>query len=474
MRRRFFWGMVLVAVVTLSVGGFAAAVLVDRSVDRSVRDEFARQAAATARLVESQFNAAREGDTGIDRPSAEALGEILAIVALVGGHDFVEAALITQRGVVTPLSDDPRLLGQVPDPTGVTGPVFFDAAVEGARVTALAQRLRIGDRGSILVVIGTNLEVVPWSDVVLRFLWALALGMVLAALLAGLLSGRVGRRLEELRAASRRIADGDLDARVRLSGSDEVTEVGVAFNEMAADLEEARRREREFLVSVSHDLRTPLTTIAGYAEAMDEGRVTTEEIPRVSTVLNREAERLGRLVEDLMLLSRIEAREFSLRPEPVDLAGHLKGVLEGFRGRAESARVDLTADLEDVGDVLVDPDRVDQVVGNLLENALRYTPEAGRVRLALAGAGEAVRITVADTGPGIEQADIPHIFERLYVAQHYRPVRPEGSGLGLSIVRELVDAMGGRTDVESAPGEGTRITVTIPRTALPARDRGEA
>jgi signal transduction histidine kinase len=162
-----------------------------------------------------------------------------------------------------------------------------------------------------------------------------------------------------------------------------------------------------------------------------------------------------------MLLSRIEAREFSLRPESVDLAAHLKGVLEGFSERADVARIVLEADLDPVGIVTIDPDRVAQVVGNLLENALRYTPEAGRVVLSLRQDHD-VRIAVSDTGPGIDVADLPHIWERLYVTARYRPVRPEGSGLGLSIVRELIDAMGASATVESSPGRGTSITVHLP------------
>jgi two-component system sensor histidine kinase BaeS len=339
--------------------------------------------------------------------------------------------------------------------------MHFDATVEGTRVAVVAQPFSTGDRGTVVVVIGTTLELVPWGEVLLRLAWALVLAVLLAALLAGSFARFAGRRLEALRDASGDIAGGDLAARVEVDGDDEVAQVAVAFNEMARQLEAARRREREFLVSVGHDLRTPLTTITGYSEAIEEGRVTPEEMARVASVLRTEASRLGRLVEDLMLLARIEAREFSLRPEPVDLAGHLKGVLEGFRERADSARVRLDFDLADVGAVDIDPDRIAQVVGNLLENALRYTPEAGSVMLRLERRPTGLMIEVADSGTGMDQSDVPHIFERLYVATRYRPVRPEGSGLGLSIVRELVEAMGGTTEVESAPGKGTTIRVIL-------------
>jgi len=303
---------------------------------------------------------------------------------------------------------------------------------------------------------------VPWPPVAARLLWAVGLGVLLAALLAGWLSRFLGKRLDGLSSASRRIAEGDLGARVEVEGSDEIAQVGLAFNEMAGQLEEARVRERGFLAAVGHDLRTPLTTIAGYAEALEEGKVAPDDLPRVSRVIHRESGRLSRLLEDLMLLSRLEAGEFQLRPEQVDLARHLGGSLEAYRGRAEAAGVQLEADLGEAPPMAVDPDRIDQVVGNLVENALRYTPQGGTVRLTLSSQGAAVRISVSDTGPGIEAADLPHIFERLYVAQRYRPARPEGSGLGLAIVKELAEAMGGTAGVSSDPGRGTTVSVTLP------------
>ncbi len=458
MRRRFFWGMVAVAVTTLLVGGVAAAALINRSVEASARAEFARQAQATARLLEADLPAGAVGDeTGRTR-----LAQILRDVALVGGHEFVEAAIVGPHGAVTPLGAGGVLLDQVPGISDLGGVVHFDAEVDGVTVAAIAQPFRIGERGVLVVVIGTGLELIPWREVVARFAWALALAVLLAAILAGSFSRFAVRRLRGLQAAARGVAGGDLSARVPRGGGDEIDELGSAFNDMAGELEEARRREREFLVAVGHDLRTPLTTIAGYAEAMGEGRIAGADVARVGGVLGAESDRLRRLIEDLMLLSRIETAEFTLRPEPVDLAGHLRGVLEGFRHRAEAARVDLVAAIADVGTVHADPDRIAQVVANLLENALRYTPEAGRVTLTLERSGAQMVIAVRDSGPGIDPADVPHVFERLYVATRYRPVRPEGSGLGLAIVHQLVEAMGGRAEVVGNDGGGTTIRVVLP------------
>jgi two-component system sensor histidine kinase VicK len=246
--------------------------------------------------------------------------------------------------------------------------------------------------------------------------------------------------------------------------------LGAAFNEMAVRLEDGKRRERDFLMSVGHDLRTPLTTLRGYAEAIDSGTIEADDLGRVGGVLRRQTDRLSRLIEDLTLLSRLEAREFSLRPEAVDLAAHVRGLVEGHDGRAQGLHVKLIAELDEVGTIDIDPDRIDQIVGNLIDNALRYTPEGGEVSVSLEQREGEVALAVADTGPGIDREDLEHVFERLYVAQRYRPVRPEGSGLGLSIVKELVDAMGGQIDVASVLGSGTEVTVSFP---LAWSDRGQ-
>jgi len=263
--------------------------------------------------------------------------------------------------------------------------------------------------------------------------------------------------------AAGRVAGGDFSARVEDDGDDEVSHLADSFNDMAQQLEAAAERERDFLLNVGHDLRTPLTSIAGYAETLADGKVGEQELPAVAASLQRQSIRLSRLVEDLMLLARLEAREFTLRPEPVDLAGLVQGVTEEYRPRAEGASVRLTVRVDPTGPVEIDPVRISQVVSNLVENALRYAPDGGEVRVTVGSDGGQVTIAVSDTGPGIDPDDLPRVFERLYVAQRYRAVRPEGSGLGLSIVRELVIAMGGEVQVASQLGQGTTVTVGLGR-----------
>jgi len=455
----------VVAVVTFLVG-VATTLWVRDRVRLQAETELARQAEVTARILEGELSAV---GTDFDRITRE---EVLAFRAdalrvlerarIVGGHDVVEAAIVL-RGRVVPLVPDPVLLERVPTDPGTVSRV----EVDGAPMLATARRITLSARGpEMIVVIGRTEPLFPVRAVTRSVLLALGVGAVLVVGFATWFSRTEARRLADLEAASRALASGDLAARVPVEGDDEIAEVAAAFNEMADDLAAARRRERDFLMSVGHDLRTPLTSIRGYAEALSHGAVAEDDLPRVAEVLQRQTDRLGRLVEDLMLLARLEAREFTLRPEPVDLTGHVKGVLEAYRPRIEEAAVRLEVEAEPVGIVEVDPDRVGQVLGNLLDNALRYTPEGGTVSVTVRRRGSEVVLGVADTGPGIDPEDLDRVFERLFVTQRYRPVRPEGSGLGLAIIKELVEALGGRIEVRSRPGSGTRFDVALPLVAV--------
>jgi two-component system sensor histidine kinase BaeS len=251
-----------------------------------------------------------------------------------------------------------------------------------------------------------------------------------------------------------------MTARVPELGDPDLDAVGSAFNEMAEELAATREREREFIIGVGHDLRTPLTTIGGYAEALESGDVETSELARIGQVLGTQTRQLGRLIEDLSLLARLEQAEFGLRIETVDVGAHVTEVVEGFRRRADEigVRLDVTASPGVILDT--DPDRLAQIAQNLVENALRHTPEAGSVSVTVGEEGDDVVIAVADSGSGIAPEDLPNVFDRHYVGRQ-RSVRAEGSGLGLSIVKGLVERMGGTVAAESTPGRGTTITVRL-------------
>jgi len=436
------WGAVIVAVITFAVG-IATIVLVAGTVRERAQDELFRQAEVTAGFLEDEL-----GDITLDRDDTlvrqiSAARARIAVVMerarVVGGHDVIEAGLILSNRVV-PLFGDQQLLTHIPA-AGEREVVRTE--VDGVRMVATVRRIGLDGGAEIVVAIGRSEPVLPVQFVSRALLLAITVGTVTLIVFAAWFTGATRRRLAGLEDASRRIAGGDLSARAPVDGDDEITAVSVAFNDMAEQLETARARERAFLMAVGHDLRTPLTTIRGYAEALDEGAVDSADMERVASVLHAQTDRLSRLVEDLTLLARLEAREFSLRPEPVDLAAHVKEIVESYRERAGGVHVRLSFTATPVGPVIVDPDRLSQICGNLLDNALRYTPDGGSVAERVESTGGSVRLSVADSGPGIDPDDLPRVFDRLYVAERYRPVRPEGSGLGLSIVKELVDAMEG-------------------------------
>ncbi len=467
MRRKFFWSLMAAAAVALVVGGIVAAAGTNRQARSEALEELGRQAEAIGRQAEQAADAARaKGEDALRNLSNEGtIRSLLVTASQIGGHDYVEIAAVRQGKLVVPSTSVliPALdLAEVVFRPGKT--VEFEGELDGTAVVVVARTIDTGTRAfSLVVLLGRESNLLTGVAVVRAFLLALGAAVIVVALLAGVLARRLGSRLARLEAAAERVAAGDLTARVEDDGDDEVSHVADSFNEMAHQLEESAQRERDFLLNVGHDLRTPLTSISGYAETLADGTIGAEDLPRVASVLQRQSKRLSRLVEDLMLLSRLEAREFTLRTEPVDLGAHIGGVAEEFRSRAEEATVRFDIDVESTGPVEADPVRVSQVVSNLVENALRYAPEGGRVRVAVQSTPDEIGLDVSDNGPGIDAEDLPRVFERLFVAQRYRPVRPEGSGLGLSIVHELVTAMDGTVAVTSEPGRGTTVSVRWPR-----------
>lgn len=469
MRAKIFLGALVVGIVVFLVA-VATLVSVRNAVQEREREDLFRQSTVTANRIRLAL-AEVDFEPGVDL--AGRVVELSSRVELIlneardlGGHDIVEAALKVGDEPAVALSENPQLLTQIP--SDVTDRDVLSVVADGEAMLATVQRIPLEQAGvELIVAIGTTEPLFPVQVFTRTLLLALGAGALVAAVLAILFSWTTGRRLKGLELASASIAAGDLSARAPVTGDDEITEVSLAFNDMAGQLEAARARERDFLMSVGHDLRTPLTTIRGYAEALDAGQVDADDLERVAAVLHTQTDRLSRLIEDFMLLARLEAQEFTLRPERVDLASHVKEIADGFLARADAAYVRLELDLEDVGRVVVDPDRIGQICGNLLDNAFRYTPEGGLVRLTLERIDGRLRISVGDSGPGITPEDLPRVFDRLYVAQRYRPIRPEGSGLGLAIVNELVAAMAGEVSVQSALGRGTTFSVTLPLVAAP-------
>jgi two-component system sensor histidine kinase BaeS len=402
--------------------------------------------------------------------------------------EAITTSLSTEDPLLTPAADRPRFLaalrgalrlegvglltlpddgppdGELPD--GIT---LSDAEVdrlrdgatvsgrEGRFVYAAATLVR-GD--SRTVVLLSDRPGIALGGSVVWFLLAgagvLVLGVVVATRLARALTGP----LQRVEAASERIAAGDLSARVpepTPGAGDEVASLARSINAMAAALERSRGLEQQFLLSVSHDLRTPLTSIRGYAEALADG--TAADSAQAGAVILSESRRLDRLVRDLLELARLDARLFSLEPATVELDELVRACVDGFGPEAAAAGV--AVEVRTVPCVVTgDPDRLAQVVANLLENALRFA--RSRVLVQVAATGDRARVSVDDDGPGIDAADRDHVFERLYVARHDPQRRESGSGLGLAIVRELVVAMLGEVGADEGAAGGARLWFELP------------
>ena len=282
----------------------------------------------------------------------------------------------------------------------------------------------------------------------------------LAALAAFLLARRIALPVRRVAEAARSLARGTRPKPVPAEGAAELATLAVAFNDLAEQLARAREAEKSFLLSVSHELKTPLTAIRGYAEALQDGALEPEDVAATVVV---EAARLERLVGDLLDLARMNRTDFSVHPSEIDLAEVAEDAVRRYEQQADVFGVSLLVAADGPSPAIADADRVLQVVSNLVENALRLTPRGGEVRVITASG----LLCVEDTGPGLEAEDRERAFERFYLHERYGRERPVGTGLGLAIVKELIEAMGGTVEVTSEPGRLTAFTV---RLAVPARE----
>jgi signal transduction histidine kinase len=278
-----------------------------------------------------------------------------------------------------------------------------------------------------------------------------------------LVSHRIAGPIRRLAEASGRIANGEYSERVAARGEDELAELGTSFNAMAAALEQTEQRRMQLIGDVAHELRTPIATLRGYLEGLMDGVVQPTD--ETWTRLHAETGRLQRLVDDLQELSRAEAHQLELNAQRISLAEIVRIVVDRLREDFIQKGVALDVDIaKGLPLVMADADRVVQVLTNLLTNALRYTPAPGHVGVQVTCAGgEEVTIAVCDTGVGISAEHLSHVFERFYRVDKSRSRALGGSGIGLTIARAAVEAMGGRMWAESdGAGRGSTFRFTLP------------
>lgn len=363
----------------------------------------------------------------------------------------MEYILATPDGLIVASSDDAKV-GQRMRRLGglMVAPITVNGQIVGLLRISPFHGLREGLGGTV-------------TDILDRFLlMGLAIGGAALVISLGL-SRVISRPLTDLTAATRAVAAGDLSVRVPTRYPGEVGELAVAFNQMTAELARADELRRNMTADVAHELRTPLSVIRGKLEGVLDG-VYPATSEHLEPILD-EVRLLTRLVEDLHLIALAEAGQLALEKRPLDVGDLLRDAQVNFGPQASDRGITLTLDLpERLPQVMADWRRIAQVLGNLLTNALRHTPQGGHVTLSARAVENAIEVTVADTGVGIPPGDLPYIFERFWRGEKSRSRAGGGSGLGLAIAKQLVEMHGGTIRVESAPGQGTRFRFTLPLT----------
>ncbi len=451
----------LVALVAVGVTGAVSVQLVAGT---------ARQVAQTVLAQQADVIAAQLDDTNTVGTPTRGLG--LGRVAQVLQGQGIVVVPLGPRARTTPSAPIAAAVQQAGADRALQGqPV--SAAVDIGALTYLVQARPVPSGGFALV---RRIDSGPLaSGLVERNIGIALLAGAAAAILVGMGVGRLlGAPLRRTAAAARLLRGGRRDVRVPVAGPREIAEVATAINELADALNVSERRQREFLLSVSHELRTPLTAVRGFAESLADGVVTGADVAPTGAVIHREALRLDRLVGDLIELARLEADEFPLDLQTVDLTALAGEAATIWQARADAAGVEfrLHAPPGPVP-VTADPRRLRQVLDGLAENALRITPPGAPLVFEVHATDPAGGIVqVRDGGPGLAAEDYPVVFERGALHDRYRGHRPVGSGgVGLALIRGLVTRMGGAVHAGPAPEGGAAFTITLP-TATAAADAG--
>jgi len=434
------------AVVAVIITAMVALPVAVRSANNQARAELVEKSALAVELLATERPAARE-----------------RIVRQLRQDDI--AVYLIRRGVPDRPGLPQRVIEQV-----AGGALVDTRARVNNRPTLIAGRPLSGNSSGVVL---TRPATTGTAGGILGGVWLALLAGLLGGVLAGALLARfIARPIRQAAAAAGRLSAGDRSIRLAGSSTAEAAELAGAFNQLAAALQTSEGRERDFLLSVSHELRTPLSTIRGYAEALADGVVSGDGVPKAGSTMLAEAERLDRLIADLLVLSRLEAADLPLDIVGVDLVELIRSAAEAWAPRCIPDGPRLLVELPSQPVVVqTDPGRIRQVVDGLCENALRIVPQGAPLVLAVrAGAGAGV-LEVRDGGPGFTDDDLAVAFQRGALNQRYRGIRKVGSGLALALAERLVGRLGGTIEAGHAAEGGARFTVAVPYpgVSLPTR-----
>nr|BAL58466.1 sensor histidine kinase [Candidatus Acetothermum autotrophicum] len=358
--------------------------------------------------------------------------------------------LANEDGIVL-LAPDPQLLGQK---------LLEETLIAGVPVNVAGRRVGTLLAGS-LENIFSPLEQTFLDSLHTSILTAGVIATLAAIGLGALLLRQLTVPLRRLVQATEQISIGNAGPRLPVPSHDELGQLSAAFNRMAERLEQSERLRRQMIADIAHELRTPLTVIQGNLQAILDG--VYEPTPEVIASIHEESSLLARLVSDLRELSLAEAGELHLEKQLTDIREVIRQTVTVLEPSLESKRITLRVELpQEPVVVKIDPQRIKQVLFNLLNNAERYTPEGGQIGLSVARSENEIRVSVSDTGPGIAPEDLPYVFERFWRADRSRSRATGGSGLGLAIAKHFIEAHGGTIWAESAPGHGATFTFSLP------------
>jgi signal transduction histidine kinase len=437
-----------VAVITaLLAGGLAVGLITKSNTDnaRNTLAQLANAAQATADLGVSAEASQRR---------ARRILEALKVQSVtVSAQGKLAGATTLGQASITGANINRLLAG---------GTLSQQTTVLGQQVLVEGRPTRVG----AIVLLQRRADATAFGNAVIgRVLLALLTGVLIAIALGLWLAQRISRPLRRTAVAAQALAEGRRDVAVTPQGPTEVAEVGSAVNTLASALSHSEARQREFLLSVSHDLRTPLTAIAGYAESLAEGVVPSEQASAVGSTMLTETARLNRMVGDLLDLARMDAAEFRIDLTAVDVSELARAAAQVWGNRCQAADVLFRLEAPSIPMwCRTDPSRVRQLLDGLFENALRVTPPGAPIVLSVGAETDVdtVRLEVRDGGPGLSDEDLPVAFQRSVLYERYRGMRQVGTGLGLAIVDGLTRRLGGTVEAGHSFEGGARFTVRLP------------
>lgn len=471
LRFRLLAGFGLVITLSLFMSGSASVLLLRDQQVEAAEQRIGRLVDPLSQIVEQMENGGWERDR---------IRQQLAFYARY--YDVRILLLDPEQRVVLDTSEREPMLGTwlpVPSEDTRLQPTGEVVQFRTARTSAEGQDLYLFSAAQAATAVSAALASVPrdlelvvavpaadvnsaWAQLLPRLALAGSVAALAAVVVGTVIAARITRPIRAVTRASEAMARGDYEQRIEVGGHDEVAALASAFNAMSTQVTRSHRSMRQLLANVSHELKTPLTSIQGFSQAMVDGVVDdAEESARLATVIHEEAHRVRVLVDDLLYLSQIESGELALAADDVDLDGLMQATADRFRFQADAVGVELRV-VPGAGEVVADGRRLEQVLANLVDNAIRFSPAGSAVTLRGSSEAEHALVEVHNRGDAIPEEVLTHLFDRFYQAD---PARGEQghTGLGLAIVQELVQAHGGTVAVRSTAASGTTFTARLPR-----------